>query len=146
MKRKGVSIIFLNDKEEILLLLRDDKVSIPYPNMWDLPGGHVEAGESAEACIIREMQEEMGLALKDFTLASVMEFEDRIEHTFWKRENLDIDSIQLQEGQGLKWFSRKEAARIKLAYGFNEIIEDFFSRKIYEKTEDKIQNTKNKKL
>ena len=131
MKRKGVSIIFLNDKEEILLLLRDDKESIPYPNMWDLPGGHVEAGESAEACIIREMQEEMGLALRDFTLVSVMEFEDRIEHTFWKRENLDIDSIQLQEGQGLKWFSRKEAARTKLAYGFNEIIEDFFSQKLH---------------
>jgi 8-oxo-dGTP diphosphatase len=137
MKRKGVSIIFLNDKEEVLLLLRDDKDTIPYPNMWDLPGGHVEENESAEECIMREMKEEMGLDLKDFTLASIMEFEDRIEYTFWKRENLDIDSIQLQEGQALKWFSRKEAARIKLAYGFNEIIEDFFSRSVYEKPKEK---------
>ena len=142
MKRHGVSIIFLNNKEEILLLLRDDKNTIPYPNMWDLPGGHVEAGESAEDCIVREMQEEMGLELKDFTLVSVMEFEDRIEHTFWKRKNLDIGSINLQEGQALKWFSREEAAETELAYGFNQIIEDFFSRSVYEKTKEKKKNSR----
>ncbi len=131
MKRKGVSIIFINDRKEILLLLRDDKDTIPYPNMWDLPGGHVESGESAEECIIREMEEEMGLKLKDFKLTSVMEFDDRIEHTFWKRDNLNINKIDLKEGQCLKWFTREEVFRTKLAYGFKEIIEDFFSRKVY---------------
>jgi len=132
MKRKGVSIIFINDNDEILLLLRDDKDTIPYPNMWDLPGGHVESGETVEACIIREMEEEMGLELKNFQPVSVMEFEDRIEHTFWKRANLNIDKIDLQEGQCLKWFTREKAVGTTLAYGFNEIIEDFFTRNVYE--------------
>jgi len=132
MKRKGVSIIFINDNDEILLLLRDDKDTIPYPNMWDLPGGHVDSGETPEECIIREMKEEMGLELKNFKPVSVMEFEDRIEHTFWKRINLDIDSIDLQEGQCLKWFTREEICRTILAYGFNEIIDDFFTRKVNE--------------
>jgi hypothetical protein len=36
MKRKGTSIIFVNDQKQILLLLRDDKPGIPYPNMWDV--------------------------------------------------------------------------------------------------------------
>ncbi|GMQ79629.1 MAG: hypothetical protein BMS9Abin03_055 [Thermodesulfobacteriota bacterium] len=44
MKRKGTSIIFVNDKKQVLLLLRDDKPGIPYPNMWDVPGGHVDEG------------------------------------------------------------------------------------------------------
>jgi hypothetical protein len=35
-KRKGTSIIFVNDKKQVLLLLRDDKPGIPYPNMWDV--------------------------------------------------------------------------------------------------------------
>ena len=66
MKRKGTSIIFVNDKRQILLFLRDDKPGLPYRNMWDVPGGHAEDGETPEQCIVREMQEEMGLSLNQF--------------------------------------------------------------------------------
>ncbi|MGB2690682.1 MAG: NUDIX domain-containing protein, partial [Desulfobacterales bacterium] len=78
MKRKGTSIIFVNDQKQVLLLLRDDKPDIPYPNMWDIPGGHVDDGETPEQCIVREMKEEMDLNLEEFQLLSVMEFTDRI--------------------------------------------------------------------
>jgi len=128
MKRKGTSIIFVNDQQQVLLLLRDDKPTIPYPNMWDVPGGHVDAGETPEACIIREMKEEMDLTLEEFERFSVVEFTDRVEYTFWKRANLDIEKIDLQEGQGLRWFTELEAKKTKLAYGFNEIIGDFFKK------------------
>ena len=126
MKRYGSSIIFINDKQQILLFLRDDKPGLPYRNMWDVPGGHVEDDETPEDCIVREMKEEMDLDLHDFQLLSKKEFEDRIEYTYWKRANLDISEIELMEGQYLKWFSRKDAARTKLAYGFNEIVEEFY--------------------
>ena len=128
MKRKGTSIIFVNDKKQVLLLLRDDNPDIPYPNMWDVPGGHVDGGETPEQCIVREMKEEMELDLKDFQLFSVMEFTDRIEYTFWKKANLDIQSITLHEGQKLKWFTESKARSTKLAYGFNEIVDDFFKK------------------
>ena len=128
MKRKGTSIIFVNDKKQVLLLLRDDKPDIPYPNMWDIPGGHVDDGETPEQCIVREMKEEMDLNLEEFQLLSVMEFIDRIEYTFWKKANLDIQSINLHEGQKLKWFTESEARNTELAYGFNEIIDDFFKK------------------
>ncbi|RLC55082.1 MAG: NUDIX hydrolase, partial [Candidatus Cloacimonadota bacterium] len=58
MKRSGSSIIFVNDKKQILLFLRDDKAGLPYRNMWDVPGGHVEENETPKECIIREMKEE----------------------------------------------------------------------------------------
>ena len=128
MKRKGTSIIFVNDQKQVLLLLRDDKPGIPYPNMWDIPGGHVDKGESPEQCIVREMKEEMDLNLEKFQLLSVMEFIDRIEYTFWKKANLDIQSINLHEGQKLKWFTEFEVKNTKLAYGFNEIVDDFFRK------------------
>jgi 8-oxo-dGTP diphosphatase len=128
MKRKGTSIIFVNDQKQVLLLLRDDKPGIPYPNMWDVPGGHVDDGETPEQCIVREMKEEMELNLEDFQLFSVMEFIDRVEYTFWKKANLDIKGIDLQEGQQIRWFTESEAKNTKLAYGFNEIIDDFFKR------------------
>jgi len=128
MKRKGTSIIFVNDKKQVLLLLRDDKPDIPYPNMWDIPGGHVDDGETPEQCIVREIKEEMDLDLEEFQLLSVMEFVDRVEYTFWKKMNLDIESINLHEGQQLKWFTESEVRNTKLAYGFNEIVDDFFKK------------------
>jgi 8-oxo-dGTP diphosphatase len=127
MKRHGCSIIFVNEKSQILLFLRDDLPHIPYPNTWDVPGGHVEEGETAAQCIVREMKEEMGLDLEGFDLFSVREFTDRVEHTFWKRTVLNIDEISLQEGQGLKWFTEQEARATTLAYGFNEIVADFYA-------------------
>ena len=128
MKRKGTSIIFVNGQKQVLLFLRDDKPDIPYPNMWDVPGGHVDDGETPEQCIVREMKEEMDLDLKDFELFSVIEFTDRVEYTFWKRANLVIQSITLHEGQKLKWFTESEVRNTKLAYGFNEILDDFFKK------------------
>jgi len=102
--------------------------AIAYPNMWDIPGGHVENGETPEQCIIREMKEEMDLDLDDFHLFSVMKFADRREYTFWKKANLDIHQIRLTEGQRLKWFTENEAKTTELACGFNEILENFFQK------------------
>ena len=95
---------------------------------WDVPGGHVEEGENAAQCIVREMKEEMGLDLEGFELFSTKEFSDRTEHTFWKFANLNIDAIHLQEGQRLRWFSEEEAKATTLAYGFNEIVADFYAK------------------
>ena len=128
MKRKGTSIIFVNDKRQILLLLRDNIPSIPYPNMWDVPGGHVEKDETAEECIVREMKEEMNLTLDGFKLFSKIEFDDRIEYTFWTNANFVAEEIELREGQKLKWFTKDEAKRTQLAYGFNRIVESFYNR------------------
>jgi len=126
MKRRGSSIIFINSQKEILLFLRDDIPHIPSPNIWDVPGGHVEPDETPEECIVREMKEEMGLDIKDYQLFSVIEFDDRIEYTFWQKANLDLDKIELTEGQCLKWFTENEAKSTELASGFNQIVEDFF--------------------
>ena len=128
MKIQGCSIIFINRQRQILLLLRDDIPTIPFPNHWDLPGGHVEPGESPEACIVREMKEEIGLDLEGFALFVVTDMVDRVEHTFWKRADLDIGVIELTEGQRLRWFSAAEIRAIPLAFGFNPIVAAFFER------------------
>ncbi|MBP1741862.1 MAG: hydrolase [Deltaproteobacteria bacterium] len=128
MKRQGSSILFVNELRQILLFLRDDLPHIPYPNTWDVPGGHVEEDETPAQCIVREMKEEMGLDLERFELFSAKEFNDRIEHTFWKSVDLNIEEISLQEGQSLRWFSEEEAGATVLAYGFNEIVAEFYAK------------------
>ena len=131
MTKKGTSIIFVNDNQEILLFLRDNIPTIPYPNMWDLPGGHVEEGETPEQCIIREMKEEIGIDLKNFHFFIKVQFSDRAEYVFWKKENLSIPDIVLTEGQYLKWFTEREAMNTELACCFNQVVEAFFNTAPY---------------
>ena len=50
-------------KGHILTLLRDDKTSIPFPGMWDLPGGARDGQESPIDCVLRETFEEAALRL-----------------------------------------------------------------------------------
>lgn len=126
MKRQGCSIIFLDDRHRILLLLRDDRDDIPYPGMWDVPGGHVDPGETPRECIVREMKEEMEIELTDFNLFSVMEFADRVEFVYWKKQNLVPSEIPLHEGQRLEWFTEDRARNLRLAYGFNRVVDNFY--------------------
>lgn len=48
---------------DLLTYLRDDKPGLPWPAMWDLPGGGREGIETAESCLLRELHEEFGLIL-----------------------------------------------------------------------------------
>ena len=50
---KGV--IYHNEKIVLLKNERDE---------WELPGGKLELGESPEKCVIREIEEELGLAVQ----------------------------------------------------------------------------------
>ena len=53
--------LFCGDK--LLTILRDDKESIPWPNMWELPGGGREGDENPFECAAREVFEELGIRL-----------------------------------------------------------------------------------
>ena len=49
----------------------------PLAGQWSIPGGAVEAGETLEACVAREMAEETGF---DVEVGPVIEVLDRITH------------------------------------------------------------------
>lgn len=48
---------------KLLITLRDDFAHIPFPNVWDLPGGGSEAGETPLETMNREVLEEVGLII-----------------------------------------------------------------------------------
>lgn len=60
------AVILRND--EVLLVKRKNP---PFKDMWALPGGFVEYGETTEAAVIREVQEETGIVMKITGLVGV---------------------------------------------------------------------------
>ncbi len=46
-----------------VLLVHRSPTRRAYPDLWDLPGGHVEAGESELQALAREMREELGVRI-----------------------------------------------------------------------------------
>jgi 8-oxo-dGTP diphosphatase len=130
-KYQGCAMLFLNPRGEVLMLLRDDKPGIPYPNMWDLPGGHLEQGEGPREGICREMQEELpGVDLGHFRPLQVVEFPERIDHFFWTRLDSTEEELTrvLREGQRVAWMSLGAMREAKVAFGVKDIIEAFLDR------------------
>jgi 8-oxo-dGTP diphosphatase len=58
MPTKGSSCVVMNEKEEVLLVLREDF------RIWALPGGGLEPNETWEQAAIRETLEETGYQVK----------------------------------------------------------------------------------
>lgn len=51
--------LFVGDR--LLITLRDDSADIPFPNMWDFPGGGREGDETPFETMARETMEEVSL-------------------------------------------------------------------------------------
>ncbi|GGT22040.1 NUDIX hydrolase [Nonomuraea spiralis] len=63
--RTTSAFAFVSDDTGRTLLTRVDRVG----RGWDVPGGHLEAGESATEAVVRELQEETGLLLEPSALS-----------------------------------------------------------------------------
>lgn len=58
----AVAAFILNSNNELLVCVRGKE---PEKGTWDLPGGFVDANESAEEALIREISEELGSEAKN---------------------------------------------------------------------------------
>ena len=129
----GAGIIFLNRNNEVLLLLRDNKIDIPFPNMWDIPGGKVEDGESSEQAVRREMLEEMSINnLGEIKLFKIITSKNITDNIFWKRLDLNPEEIDLKEGQRIEYFNLERIRKTKLAFNYNQVLESFYSEIVKE--------------
>lgn len=128
--KKIAAIILENDKGEFLLALRDNKSWIPFPNHWDLIGGHVEEGETPEEALVREYNEELDLDLKEYSFFRKYECltGDAYENTkyiYTGKINIPIEEVTLLEGERPQYFSREEIPEVKFANIIKSIVLDY---------------------
>lgn len=99
----------------ILTILRDDNPTIPWPNLWELPGGGREGDESPFECVAREVFEELGIHLTEDNLLGSKVYPSML---FERKQSVfmvsqlsqeQFDSIVFgDEGQGYKLMSIDE--------------------------------------
>jgi 8-oxo-dGTP diphosphatase len=100
---RGAVAIIANRRGELLLHLRDDLPGIAWPDHWSVLGGGCDPGEDPRTTIVRELDEEAGLAVDDLTEL----FEIRDEHgsgqliTFFAA-SWDGDETALPLAEGVK--------------------------------------------
>jgi 8-oxo-dGTP diphosphatase len=128
------AIILENEKGEFLLALRDNKPTIPFPNHWDLIGGHAEEGESPEEALVREVKEELDIDIKNFTFFrkyDCLEGDayDNVKYIYSGKINIPIEKITLLEGQKARYFTAEEIPGVKFANIIRSVVLDYIESK-----------------
>ncbi len=115
-----------------MFFLRDDKDWIPFPNMIDIIGGHMENGETPEQAAMREFGEELedtesGEPFQPTGLTHFTTYRDgrNVEQNIFGCELETRPNLTLKEGQNLVFIPRAELAQIDFAFNYNRVVQDY---------------------
>lgn len=131
--KEYVGCILLNKDKEILLQKKTKDYK--YPGCWSLFGGSIEANETPEQAIIRELKEEIGI---DFNINNLKFFKEVICENkkeklkfgvFTSEFNKNISEIKIGEGCGVAFFAIEEVQNLNLMFDTIGIINEYFNYK-----------------
>jgi 8-oxo-dGTP pyrophosphatase MutT (NUDIX family) len=108
---EGAMLLIATDDYRLVLHHRDDIQGIAHPGRWAGFGGAVEAGETVEEALEREVMEETGIQLHNpifLTKEMDLEGDGRSVSMFYVIGGIEPAQITLREGQGLGVFTVAE--------------------------------------
>lgn len=120
------ALIFNADK----VLVAQRSASMKQALLWEFPGGKVEAGETAQQCLHREIKEELNIDI---------EILESLNPNLFSYDTFTIKllpficryvsgTIQLTEHQECRWFSKNELGTLDWSPADVAIVNDMISR------------------
>ena len=89
-----------------------------YPDIWDLPGGHIEPDETPEQALVRELREELGIIVDPTGLdsSSALTPEPGLTIHVWvvRAWSGEVSNLAPEEHDELGWFTPVEVAELEL--------------------------------
>ena len=104
MQTKGSSCVVINEREEVLLVLREDF------RIWALPGGGVEPDETWEQAAVRETLEETGYQVEirqyigEYWRPQMSHGHGDLRHVFLARASGSALAPHDKESIDVRWF------------------------------------------
>jgi 8-oxo-dGTP diphosphatase len=107
------------------LLINADKVLLChrsasrrwYPNVWDLPGGHVETNEAPPTALVRELREELGIMIPEpaYPAFAHLQHPD-FDCCIWVvREWIGVPHVASDEHDDMGWWPPEATEGLSLA-------------------------------
>jgi 8-oxo-dGTP diphosphatase len=109
---------FLRDGDRVLLCHRSAQRR-RHPDVWDLPGGHVEPGERPGASLARELREELGIEVAPPVDPPMHEIRtDAFHMQIWLIETWTgiPANVAADEHDAISWFAKDELGELRLAH------------------------------
>ena len=110
-----VAAVIRNDEGKILIAQRNLKKS--QGGLWEFPGGKIEAGETKEEALIREIKEEMCIDIEVEKYLDEKEFiyPEKTINLIALECKIINGKIQLMEHEDVKWISKAELENFEFA-------------------------------
>ena len=115
--------ILINGEGDVLIAQRVKNDG--YQGQWEFPGGKLEAGESAQQALHRELEEEIGISVTEAKPFCTLEhrYPDRQVKLFVFLVSDFAGQPRAREGQGLRWVKAAELREIQFLKGNEAIVE-----------------------
>jgi len=101
-----------------------------YKDWWEFPGGKIEAGETPEEALIREIREELRAEIKVGELFRTVEYDYPEFHMIMQCFLCELisDEIELVEHEAARWLGKEDIRSVRWLPSDIEIVEKLIQK------------------